>query len=58
MTSPLKVKLSHRRDKVHGERGRDRGVKGERSVEITNRSSQMVLRHSRVGSLAQEFDHN
>lgn len=50
MTSPLKVKLSHRRDKVHSERGRNRGVKGERSVEITNRSSRRVLRHSRVGS--------
>lgn len=47
MTSLLKVKLSHRRDQVNGERGRDGGVKGEFSVEITNRCSQMVPRHSR-----------
>lgn len=42
MTSPLKVKLSHRHDKVHSQRGRNRGVKGERRVEITNWCWQMV----------------
>lgn len=46
MTSNLKVNFSHRHDKVDGERGKDRGVKGERSVEITDWSLQMVLRHS------------
>lgn len=42
MTSPLKVKLSHRRDKVQRKRGR---VKGEESVEITSQSLQLVRRH-------------
>ena len=58
MTSPSKVKLSHRHDKVHSQRGRNRGVKGERCVEITNWCRQMVLRGSRVVSTPQDCDRN
>lgn len=42
MTSPLKVKLSHWHDEICGEK--EGSQTRERSVEITNPSSQMVLR--------------